>query len=176
VAIRDDYRRTDSVRVTIGTQNNEQEQADSAIVAIHENNKTRDRVTGPRHQEATDRVFDHRYITNKQQEPEKSLNRNEIRLLVHRGGQQRQQINNRQCQMTIGTNYRSGSVIVATTQEADEVWTVPSWPSSMNNKRNRQCLRSHRYDVDTGSGQQDTDSAIVAIRNNKQHQRPTVSI
>jgi hypothetical protein len=29
---------------------------DSAIVAIHENNKTRDQVTGPRHQGATDRV------------------------------------------------------------------------------------------------------------------------
>jgi hypothetical protein len=40
---------------------------DSAIAAIHENNKTRDQVTGPRHQEATDRVFDHRY-TNSEQE------------------------------------------------------------------------------------------------------------
>jgi hypothetical protein len=37
----------------------------------------------------------------------------EIRMLV-RGN------NNRQCQMTIGTNYRSGSAIVATTQESDK--------------------------------------------------------
>jgi hypothetical protein len=70
--------------------------------------------------------------------------------------------------MTIGTNYRSGSAIVATTQETDEVWTVPLWPSSMNNKRNQQCLRSHRYDANTGRGQQESDSAIVAIRDNKQ--------
>jgi hypothetical protein len=31
--------------------------------------------------------------------------------------------------VTIGTNYRSGSATVATTQEADEIWTVPLWPS-----------------------------------------------
>jgi hypothetical protein len=32
-------------------------------------------------------------------------------------------------------------------QETNKIWTVPLWPSSMNNKRNRQCLRSHRYDA-----------------------------
>jgi hypothetical protein len=32
--------------------------------------------------------------------------------------------------VTIGTNYRSGSAIVATTQEADKMMrTVPWWPS-----------------------------------------------
>jgi hypothetical protein len=45
---------------------------DSAIVAIHENSKTRDQVTGPRHQEATDRVFDHRY-TNSEQERDRMI-------------------------------------------------------------------------------------------------------
>jgi hypothetical protein len=79
---------------------------DSAIVAIHENNKTRDQVTGPRHQEAiADSVM-----------------------------------------MTIGTNYRSGSAIVATTGSGSKSGqchgghpyhryelqesTVPLWPST----------------------------------------------
>jgi hypothetical protein len=31
--------------------------------------------------------------------------------------------------VAIGTNYRSGSAIVATTQEADKMRTVPWWPS-----------------------------------------------
>jgi hypothetical protein len=71
--------------MTIGNLQEQEADArvDSAIVAIHENNKTRDQVTGPRHQEATDRVFDHRYTNNNRNNPE------EIRVLVHRDRRQR---------------------------------------------------------------------------------------
>jgi hypothetical protein len=97
---------------------NDEQQADSAIVAIRDGLQER----------SQQRQGDHWQ--------QLSL---EIRLLVHG--------NTDSVKMTIGTNYKSGSAIVATTQEADEVWTVPLWPSNMNNKKrkNRQCLRSHRY-------------------------------
>jgi hypothetical protein len=77
---------------------------------------------------------------------------------------------NRQCQLTIGTTNgnskrtrrygmchcdhsctttrnKSPQIQRDHGQETSETWTVPLWPSSTNNKRNRQCLRSHRYDA-----------------------------
>jgi hypothetical protein len=66
-------------------------------------------------------------------------------------------------------------------QDANEMWTVPLWPSIQHVQQDRgtdsaceaigvirelqewKCYCSHH----TGSGQQDTDSAIVAIRNIK---------
>jgi hypothetical protein len=124
----------------------------------------------------------------------------EIRLLVHWGGQMDRQsqhdhrspttppTDSQQCQhdhwplnqriadrvnMTIGTNYRSGSTIVATTQEADKEDADSAMVAIRgdNNHKSQQCHCGHRQPLPTApwwpSGQYIANSVSVTIGDNQ---------
>jgi hypothetical protein len=75
--------------------------------------------------------------------------------------------------MTIGTNYRSGSAIVATTGSGNKADSAMVAIRIDNNYKSRQCQGDHRQqeptkprDQVTGPRHQQTESATVAIREN----------